>query len=99
MMTRLSRCLPITLVSRNAGIAVQTNAIIVSVSGCVRAVWLSPRLPCGKVAYEFGNALAEINRQAEDRAQLDDDGKHLPVAIAKIDVQQRLGKYAGAPSS
>src|SRR6267378_2362516 len=48
MIYRLSRCLPISFVIRNAGIAVTTNATMTSPSGCVNGL-RSPRLPCGKV--------------------------------------------------
>ena len=37
-----------------------------------------------------GNARAEIYRQAEDCAQLDHDGIHLPERIVEMDVQQRF---------
>src|SRR5271167_2492391 len=43
---------------------------------------------CGK---EFCNALAEIDWEAEDCAELDDDRIHLPVAVAEIDVEQGFG--------
>ena len=70
--------------------AVHTNAIMVSVSG-----WVSDgpvaALAVGKSSNEFDDARPKVNRQAEDCAQLDDDGKHLPVAIAKIDAQERFG--------
>src|SRR5579864_6012899 len=39
---------------------------------------------------EFGDTAPEINRQAQDRAQLNHDGIHLPVAIGEADVQQRF---------
>src|SRR5580704_14137132 len=48
MMYRFSRCLPITLVSRNEGIAVTTKATVTNPRGCVRGV-RSPRSPRGKV--------------------------------------------------
>src|SRR5580704_10962887 len=48
MMYKLSKCLPMILVSRNAGMAVTTKATMVRPKGCVRAV-LSPRSPAGKV--------------------------------------------------
>ena len=35
-------------------------------------------------------SLSEVDRQAEDRAQLDDDGEHLPVAVGERDAGERL---------
>src|ERR1700720_2829626 len=43
---------------------------------------------CGE---KFRDALAEIDRQAKDRAELDDDRVHLPVVVAEIDVKQEFG--------
>src|SRR5664279_4280780 len=43
-----------------------------------------------KVVNELDDAVPEIQRQAQDRAQLDDDGEHLPVTIAEVDAQKRL---------
>src|ERR1700739_1471259 len=43
---------------------------------------------CGE---KFRDALAEIDRQTEDRAELDDDCVHLPVAVAEIDVGKEFG--------
>jgi len=48
----LSRFLPITFDSKNAGTAVTTNAIIVRLSGCVSTV-RSPRSPEGNVRTNF----------------------------------------------
>src|SRR6266853_4505617 len=48
-------------------------------------------LAARKGGEEAGNARAEVDRQAEDRAQLDYDGIHLPEAVAQVDSQQRLG--------
>jgi hypothetical protein len=48
IIVRLSRCLPITLVSRKAGIAVTTKAMMVRLRGCVK-MFRSPRSPRGKV--------------------------------------------------
>ncbi len=48
MMYKFSRCFPMTLVSRNEGIAVTTNAIVTNPRGCVNAV-RSPRSPRGNV--------------------------------------------------
>src|SRR5450631_324936 len=47
-------------------------------------------LPLREGCEEFSNAFAEINRQAEDGAQLDEDRKHLPISVAEVDVQQRF---------
>ena len=44
-----------------------------------------------KCAQEFRDSLAKINGEAQDCAQLDDDGVHLPIAIAEVDVKQRFG--------
>jgi len=38
-------------------------------------------------ADELGDALAEVDREAEHRAELDDDGVHLPEAIIEIDTR------------
>jgi hypothetical protein len=35
--------------------------------------------------------LPEVDREAEDRPQLNNDGIHLPVAAGEIDVRERLG--------
>ena len=56
----------------------------------MRAVRL-PLSPRGKVRKKPLDAAPEINRQAEDRAELDDDGIHLPVAVGEADVQQQFG--------
>ena len=89
MTRRLSRCLPMTLDSRNAGMAVTTKATSVKVSGWSTTV-RSPRTPRGKLRSEPDHAMPEVHRQAEDRAQLDDDGEGLPVGIAQIDAEHRL---------
>ena len=44
----------------------------------------------GKRGEELGDALAKIDRKAQDGAQLNNDGVHLPVAAAEADVKQRL---------
>ena len=49
-----------------------TNAMSVSDSGCVSTV-RSPRSPRGNVLMNFENALAEVDRQAEDRPELNHD--------------------------
>ena len=85
----LSRCLPITLVSRNDGIAVTTKAIVVRPSGCVRSGAISA-FTVRKGREKFGNAAPEIDGQTQNRAQLDDDGIHLPIAVREADVQQRF---------
>src|ERR1700728_4616770 len=40
---------------------------------------------------ESFDATPEINRQAQDRAELDDDGIHLPVTVGQADVQEQFG--------
>ena len=45
-------------------------------------------LAVGKSGEEFPNAWPKVNRQAENRAKLDDDGVHLPIAAAEIDPEQ-----------
>ncbi len=87
MMVRLSRCLPIILFSRNAGIAVTTKAMIVeaermSEGGAVSA--FAPR----KRGKKFGDAFAKKNRQAENGSELNHDGVHLPIAAGEADVEQ-----------
>ena len=87
-----------TLVSRNAGIAVHDEGDDgqrerMGEHGAVAALALR------KIAQELDNARPEINRQAEDRAQLDDDGEHLPVAVGQIDAAETLRQCAGARSS
>ena len=52
--------------------------------GAVAAPALRKRLK------ETGNAAVEEDRQAEDGAQLDHDGEHLPVAVFEIDSEQGL---------
>src|SRR6267142_4029516 len=41
---------------------------------------------------KLGDALAKIDGQNQNRAELDDDGVHLPVAAGEVDVEERLGK-------
>src|SRR2546422_6406546 len=45
----------------------------------------------GECRQEFRNPAAEVHWQAQDGAELDDNGVHLPVAIREADVKQRLG--------
>src|SRR5437660_3779976 len=44
-----------------------------------------------KCAQKFRDSGAKINWQTQDRAQLDHDGVHLPVAIRQAHVKQRFG--------
>jgi hypothetical protein len=37
------------------------------------------------------DACTKVNGQAENRAQLDHDGVHLPEAVAQVNAQQGLG--------
>lgn len=54
---------------------------------------------CGAVATfavwkrrkKFSDAIAEVDGQAENRAELDDDGEHLPVTVVEIDSEQSFG--------
>jgi len=39
---------------------------------------------------QFQQAVAEVYRQTQNSAELDDDGKHLPVAVAEANMQQRF---------
>ena len=48
-------------------------------------------LAARKSGEEPGNPGAEIEKQRQDRTELDHDGVHLPVAIGETDVQQSLG--------
>src|SRR5205814_196734 len=43
---------------------------------------------CGK---ELRDARAKVDRQAENRAELDNDRIHLPIAVRQADVEQSLG--------
>ena len=43
-----------------------------------------------EVAHELNNARPEVNGQAKNRAQLDDDGEHLPVAVGQVEAEKRL---------
>src|SRR5438034_8486806 len=45
---------------------------------------------CGKGTQKLQNPIAKIDRQREDRAQLNDDRVHLPEAIVQIDAQYRF---------
>ena len=87
MMVRLSRCLPMILVKRNAGMAVTTKAIMTRLSGWVRML-RSPRSPRGKRRQEFSDAVAEINWQTKNGTELDHDGVHLPIAVGEADMEQ-----------
>src|SRR5258708_37269573 len=42
-------------------------------------------------AQKLGDPRTKVNRQAQNRAQLNHDGVHLPVTIRQADVKQRLG--------
>ena len=58
-----------------------------------KSEWVSdgiaiPALAARKGGEEFPNAWPKVNRQAENRAKLDDDGVHLPIAAAEIDPEQ-----------
>src|SRR5579872_1792539 len=46
--------------------------------------------PLRKSRQEFRNAMSEVDGKAQNGAELDDDGVHLPVAVAEIDVKQRF---------
>ena len=88
---RLSRCLPMTFVNRNAGAAVTTKATRTRPSGCVSSP-RSPRSPAGYVDRNVCDPLGEIDRQAQDRAELNRNRVHLPIRIGQIDVQQRFSE-------
>jgi len=45
-------------------------------------------LALGKSGEELGDMLAEINRENQDRAQLDHDGIHLPVSAREWHVHE-----------
>ena len=47
-------------------------------------------LAAGKSTHKLPQALAKIYGQTENRAQLDDDGVHLPVPVAQVQPEQRL---------
>src|SRR5215469_15468319 len=40
---------------------------------------------------ELVNTRAKINRQTQDRSQLDNDGIHLPISVAQVDAEETLG--------
>ena len=44
-----------------------------------------------KSGEEFCDTRAEVDGEAEDRAELDDDRIHLPIAVRQADVQQCFG--------
>src|SRR5690349_10275374 len=45
----------------------------------------------GKAPEKRADPRAEVHRKAKNGAQLDHDSVHLPIAIGKMDVHQRLG--------
>src|SRR3954468_24107905 len=45
----------------------------------------------GKGTQKLCNPRSEINWQAQNRAELDHDGVHLPISITQADVKQGLG--------
>ena len=47
-------------------------------------------LSSGEGGKKLGDASAKVDRHAENRAQLNHDGVHLPVAVGQANVQQRL---------
>ena len=49
-------------------------------------------LTAGESGDEFCDAAPEVNRKAQNCAELDDDGIHLPIAVGQADVQQRFGQ-------
>ena len=87
---RLSRCLPMSLVSRSDGTG---GADKRNHHQCKRMRERGAVLAftARKRRQEAGNPRTKINRQAENGAQLDHDGVHLPERIVEVDVQQRLG--------
>src|SRR5579864_9675192 len=46
-------------------------------------------LATGKRGEELHDAAPEINRKAQNRAQLDDDGKHLPIPIVESQIRNQ----------
>src|SRR3979411_3106346 len=45
----------------------------------------------GEGAKKFCDPAAEIHRQAQNGTELNNDGVHLPVAVGKTNMRQRLG--------
>jgi hypothetical protein len=78
MMERLE-VLADRLGQQKGGRAVTTKATMVRLNGWVRTVRSPARL--GEAGPERGEARAEIDGQAQDGAELDHDGVHLPVAV------------------
>src|SRR5271166_2491036 len=44
-----------------------------------------------KVTNEFNNPAPEVKRQTENRAQLNNDGEHLPEGVIQMQTQSLLG--------
>ena len=81
-----------TSVSKNAGIAVTTNATMARPKGCVRAV--RRRARPRESGDQLCDAMSKINRQTQDCAKLDYDGVHLPITVGQIDMEQRFEQFA-----
>ena len=50
----------------------------------------------GKSAEKFRDARAKVERDGEDRPELDDDGIHFPKAILQVDAEQLPRRCADA---
>jgi len=48
-------------------------------------------LALGKCREKFGDAFTKVNRQTQDGAELNHDGKHLPVAVPEVNAEQSFG--------
>ena len=79
-----------TLVSRNAGIGGadkgnerQSERVIPNRFVAARTV--------RERRDEIDDTLAKVDRQTQDGAELDDDGEHLPIAVAEVHAEQCFG--------
>jgi len=78
MMYKLSKCFPITLVSKKAGIAVTTKATRTRAQR-MRKECAVAAIAFRKSSQELRDPFTKINRQAKNRANWNHDRIHLPV--------------------
>ena len=79
MTQKLSKLSEIFFFRSRAGTAVQTKAIMTRLTGWLKRL-RSPRSPWGKVDGTDRRCAPRNKPAGRDRAELDDDGVHLPVA-------------------
>ncbi len=87
---RLPRFFSLHLCSSRAGAEVKAKAMRVREMGWLSQCAVAVLAP-GKGAQEADDAAQEEQQERQDRAQLDDDGVHLPVGVVEGDIHERFG--------